>query len=130
MKTLFLIACLSGSVRADLLDHIRKVESGGNNRAVGRHGERGAWQISRAAWSDVSRERRRVGLRVYPFGYAFRESVAREYAAGYVELLRARLGCYGHSDDAVLIAWNRGVRKALASGMDKGVQPLATRRFL
>lgn len=128
MKTL-IFAALCLSARADLLDRIRQVETGGNNHAVGRHGERGAWQISRAAWADVSRERRRVGQKVYPFGYAFREEIAREYAAGYVAILRARIGVDA-SDDAVCIAWNRGVRKAKESGFVRELQPRATRRFL
>jgi len=128
MKTL-LFAALCLSARADILDHIAWVETRHNTHAIGRHGERGAWQISRSAWSDVSKERRRVGLRVYPFGYAFREDVAREYAAGYVALLRARIGL-DCSDAQVCIAWNRGVRRAKESGFAREVQPLATRRFL
>ena len=128
MKSL-VFAALCLSARADLLDRIAWVETRHDNRAVGRHGERGAWQLSKAAWSDVSRERRRVGLKVYPFGYAFREDVAREYAAGYVALLRARIGV-DCSDAAVCIAWNRGVRRARESGFRRDEQPRATRRFL
>ena len=126
---LFAILCLTARADDALLDRIRKVETGGNNHAIGRHGERGAWQISRAAWSDVSRERRRVGLSVYPFTDAFREDRAREYAAGYVALIRGRLGV-DCTDAQLCIAWNRGVRRARESGFRREEQPRATRRFL
>lgn len=127
MKTIFFILCLS--TRADFLDRLAWIETRNDNAAIGRHGERGAWQLSRAAWSDVNRERARHGLATHPHKCAHDPVVAREYAAAYVAILRSRIG-EGASDDMVAIAWNRGVRRARESGFDRNSQPRATRRFL
>ena len=128
MKPILLPLC--ASLHADnFLDRLAAVESGGNNQALGKKGERGAWQLSRVAWADVNRERARHGLKTHPHKDAHDPTVAREYAAAYVAILRRRIGGEP-SEDAVCIAWNRGVRRARESGFRREEQPRATRRFL
>jgi len=124
---LLLLLCLTA--RADFIDRLAWIESQNNNAAIGRRGERGAWQLSRVAWIDVNRERARHGLALHPHKDAHDPAVAREYAAAYVSILRRRIGGEP-SDDMVAIAWNRGVRRARESGFRRDEQPRATRRFL
>lgn len=74
-----------------LVEAVAQVESGVRHGAVGDHGRaRGAWQIHRAAWEDVSRVRAAAGLRTYRYGAAHDPATARAYASDFLGLLRAR----------------------------------------
>lgn len=117
---------------SNFLDRLAAVESRGNNNALGQRGERGAWQLSRVAWSDVDRERARNGLPIHPHTSAHDPVIAREYAASYVSILSRRIRSHGidPTEDRICIAWNRGVRRAIESGFATDRQPRATRRFL
>ena len=57
-------ACMiSGEPDRLLLDAMRQVESAGRDRVVGRAGERGPYQITRAYWADGTKEWYRDGER-------------------------------------------------------------------
>jgi hypothetical protein len=62
------------------LDALAMIESGSNHTALGKAGERGAWQIKAAAWHYTSGLRRRRNLEIHPFSAAASSSVARAYA--------------------------------------------------
>lgn len=81
--------------RSNFLTRLATRESRNNDGAlgdfdkmIGEFMSRGRWQISEAAWVDVSSDRRRAGLRSYPWRtHAHVEAVAREYAHAYLALL-------------------------------------------
>ena len=85
-----------------LLDAIAAVESGNHMAKVGLHGERSAWQLTRRAWSQVSKR---------PFSDAFDRRIAHEVALAYVLYLQAELTRRGDSVTPwrVALAWNVGL---------------------
>lgn len=114
---LALFALFFGAVTVgatDLIQAIELQETGAwatahRDRLVGDHGQaHGRYQFHRRAWEDVSRARRAHGLAAYGFADAHNAVRAREYALGYIEILKSRLG--PRSDEAnVLRAW-KGLR--------------------
>ena len=77
-----------------LVNAVGQVESGMVHRAIGDGGaSRGAWQITRAAWQDVSRLRKLSGESIWPSWKrgAHREGVARDYASSFLALLNSHL---------------------------------------
>jgi hypothetical protein len=96
LSTVVLLA-LSFAVRAVEWDHVVRaigiVESRMLHSSIGDGGEsRGAWQICRAAWADVSKVRRSQKRGVYPWKEgAHNPSVAFAYAKDLLSILNRRL---------------------------------------
>lgn len=89
------------------------IESGNERHAVGDGGRsRGAYQLSRSAWADVSRVRRAQSLTVYSWRDGAHDPIrSRLYAVTYLDLLRQRLSsALGHppTDADVYAAYNLG----------------------
>lgn len=74
------------------VDRLAVIESNGNPKAIGDKGRSlGAFQMSYAAWRDVSAARKSKGLPTYPWADAFHFPTARIYAGEYLTILRNRL---------------------------------------
>lgn len=88
---------MPGGVRAvewkEVVHAIGEVESRMLHSSIGDGGaSRGAWQICRAAWSDVSKDRKSKRLTVYPWKEgAHNPSVAFAYAKDLLAILNRRL---------------------------------------
>jgi hypothetical protein len=76
-----------------LLDAISFVESTGGRFLYGDDGRSlGEFQMSEAAWRDVSKSRERQGLPVYSYRtHVFDRRISRIYAAGYLVILHRQL---------------------------------------
>ena len=77
----------------DLMRAVRHIESADGRFTVGDQGRSlGDYQISQAAWCDVSAWRRARGLPVFEYQKAvWREPVSRSYAADYLKILHEQL---------------------------------------
>jgi hypothetical protein len=103
-----------GEMPARYLIALAAVESGGNDQAHGRAGERGRYQFKRVAWTQANRI---AGTR-YPFSGATNRAVATYLAGVYLGWLNSHLTpAGGHSHGAVTVlpepaalfcAWNLG----------------------
>ena len=92
-----------------LLDAIAQVESGGDAHAVGKLGERGAWQFTRATWYDACK---RGGLGPITFLRAHHSITARLVASAHLHYLQEELRCaLGRAPQPreVYCAWNLGL---------------------
>jgi hypothetical protein len=88
----FFLLCVSSFAGAQeavvndrYLEVLAMIESGTDHTALGKAGERGAWQIRAAAWEYTSELRRRRHLEVHPFGAAANSTVARAYVRTLLE---------------------------------------------
>lgn len=66
-----------------LTQAVAEVESGNNTQAVGKHGERGAYQMKEAAWKDA-------GLRLkekWHYCYAHDKGISARHAEAYLAIL-------------------------------------------
>jgi len=116
-----------------LLPVLAQRESGGDWNAVGKKGERGLYQMTRAAWEDCSLMRRKEGLPVYDFDDAFLPSVAGDYAKTHLHILEMVIGCHHKSKATrtqVLSAWNCGFRRLQLAKFDPAKCPRSTRAFV
>jgi hypothetical protein len=77
-----------------LLRAVRQVESNNGRRVYGDSGRSlGPFQLSEAAWVDVSAWRRSRGLKVYSFEHHVMHSyINQAYAADYMSMLHSELG--------------------------------------
>lgn len=74
------------------LKAVSHVESSGGQFLVGDKGESlGEFQMSEAAWLDVSLWRKAKGLKVYPYTSVFNGYLNRVYAANYLTMLHGEL---------------------------------------
>jgi hypothetical protein len=124
------LLCISAH-SADFLTTLAQVESGNRPAAIGQHGERGAYQLTAAAWWDVTSERRRAGLRVYSFSAAHDPRISRIYAVEYLRLLTTDFtASQGRNPtSAELYAlWNLGYRGFRARGFSLKQTPASTQR--
>lgn len=88
-----------------LLDAIAQVESGGNDQAVGAHGERGRYQIREETWRAIAPN--------YPFIFAHDPAISRKVAMRHLEWLAQRVACREPAcANIIAIAWNAGVHAA------------------
>jgi hypothetical protein len=76
-----------------LLKAVRQVESNNGQKLYGDHGNSlGAFQMSEAAWLDVSAWRRERGLKVYSYaGNVMHSYINRAYAADYLAMIHGEL---------------------------------------
>lgn len=121
-KYLPLLLCLaSGQLSAAnwrpterLLHAVRFVESSHGQFTVGDHGESlGDYQISEAAWLDVSFWRKAHGLPTFKYErHVWDREVSREYASNYLTILYGELKKHlNHSPNAAELyaAYNMGL---------------------
>jgi len=118
--------------KKDILDILGLIESGNDRRAVGDGGRsRGPYQMSRAAWSDVTRHRRAHRLPVYSWRDGAHDPArSRVYAATYLDLLRRRLtSALGHppADVELYAAYNLGFEGFRRRGFSLSRCPRSTR---
>ena len=107
-----------------LLDAIAEVESGWDHGAVGRAGERGAYQMMRTTWSD------RTSL---PFSLAHDPEISRKVAEDHLRWLRKTLTKWMGSEpsDAQLAAsWNCGIGRLRTAEYDVKRVPKSTRMYV
>jgi len=106
--------------RDAFLKAVAEVETGGNPRAVGRHGERGLYQFTYATW-------RRHSSR--PFTDAHNPRVAHDVAVRHFVWLHDRLTAAGREPDAyqMAVAWNGGVARAISGKAPRTTRSYATR---
>jgi hypothetical protein len=76
-----------------LLKAVREVESNNGRMLYGDSGKSlGAFQMTEAAWTDVSAWRRARGLKVYSYdSHALHSFINRTYAADYLSMLHSEL---------------------------------------
>ena len=92
MRTFLILILTAATVQAmPLIDAIRAVES-----PTGKPGDNGRsrshWQLSRAAWDDVNRQRRQQRLKLYTWRNGTRnEYVSKTYARAYVDMIATRI---------------------------------------
>lgn len=125
---------LAGGIGPKFLDRVREIESSGNALAVGDRGRSiGAYQISRAAWSDVNVYRQQIGLPMLPYSAAFNEKSARIFAAQYMIILRSRLAVAlkrAPTDREIYAAFNCGFRRFKSHGFLLQNTPKTTQRAI
>ena len=122
-----LLLGLSAQAKSDalFLDAIGDVETGhlaDQRKAIGRHGERGKYQMKASAWADANAQLKAEGRPTYSW-LQWRDATAQDMvASAYLRCLRRRLLSLGIANPtpAVLaLCWNRGV----AGAHDLGWQP-------
>lgn len=118
-NSVLLLLLLTLPVNADqtkmpaFLNLVAGIESSHNPQAVGDKGlARGEFQFHKAAWEQVSDERRKAGKRAYPYAYAHDRFVANQYAEHYLswiaKSLQSKMGRQPRMWE-VYAAFNRGV---------------------
>lgn len=115
-----------------LVDAIVQIESGGNARMVGRHGERGLMQIKADTWRDMT-------LRLFgkprPFDQAFDPALNRRVGTAYLAWLQeSLLSCQAEwkADERTLLlaAYNAGPGRLRQSGFDLAGMPSQTQDYV
>ena len=137
-SSVLLLLLLSQPVNADqtkmptLLTLVAGIESSHNPQAVGDGGlARGEFQFHKAAWVQVSDERKRAGKKAYPYAYAHDKFVARQYADHYLSWIATSLQSkMGRKPLAweVYAAFNRGVGGFQSLGFKFGNLPKHTQK--
>lgn len=115
-----------------LVDSVTAVESAGNPRMVGRHGERGLMQIKAGAWGDVTR--RLFGKRV-SFDRAFEgklnQQVGQAYLADLQRFLARHQKAWKADERSLLLAcYNAGPERVKRSGFDLRRLPAHTQDYV
>lgn len=115
-----------------LVDSVTQIESAGNPRMVGRHGERGLMQIKAGAWGDVTR--RLFGKRV-SFDRAFEPKLNQQVGSAYLGELQRFLGKHNRlwraDERSLLLAcYNAGPERVKRSGFDLRRLPAHTRDYV
>lgn len=115
-----------------LVDSIVMIESAGNPRTVGRHGERGLMQIKAGTWSDTTRNL--FGSKV-SFDRAFEPNLNRQVGAAYLAELQAFLARHrrlwkADERSLLLACYNAGPERVMRSGFDLRRVPARTRDYV
>mgnify|MGYP001374313906 CR=1 FL=1 len=115
-----------------LVESVVQIESSGNPRTVGSHGERGLMQIKSGTWSDVTR--RLFGSRV-SFDRAFEGNLNRRVGAAYLADLQVFLANhrrYWKADERSLLlaCYNAGPARVKAAGFDLRRLPAPTKDYV
>lgn len=115
-----LLLGLSAQAKSDatLLNAIGDVETGhlaDQRKAVGKHGERGKYQMKASAWSDANAQLKTEGRPTYSW-LQWRDATAQDMvASAYLRCLRRRLSSLGIANPTpalLALCWNRGVAGA------------------
>lgn len=122
----------AGQNAGRLVDAIIQVESNGDPRKVGRHGERGLMQIKAGTWRDMT-------IRLFgaprPFDEAFDPVLNRRVGTAYLAFLQERLlprQAEWRADERALLlaAYNAGPGRLRAAGYDLARMPGTTRDYV
>ena len=102
---------------ATLLESIAHVESGMNRKAIGKAGERGMYQVGRAAWKDAEERLKAEGHYRFPWS-KWRDATAQDMvAASHLRWIRAnfvRVGKPNPTPEQVAVVWNLGWSAAVS----------------
>lgn len=117
---------------ARLVDAIIQIESNGNARKVGRHGERGLMQIKAETWRDMTI---RLFGRPLPFDRAFEPGLNRRVGVAYLAFLQEsilpRQAEWKTDERALLLAaYNAGPGRLRRSGFDLARMPVQTQDYV
>ena len=104
---------------AAFLEAVAAVESGHNRKAIGKAGERGMYQVGKAAWDDASARLKAEGHYSFPWS-KWRDATAQDMvAASHLRWIRAnfhRIGMTDPTPEQVAVVWNLGWTAAQAQG--------------
>jgi soluble lytic murein transglycosylase-like protein len=120
-------------VASDLLiEAIIQVESAGNPRRVGGHGERGLMQLKARTWAETTRE---LFGRKLPFDQAFNAEINRKVGRAYlatlhVFLMKHRSEWKADERSLLLACYNAGPHKVKRSGFALGELPRSTQDYI
>jgi len=109
---LLLLGC-SANAQSDarLLEAIGQVETGMDRNAVGKAGERGAYQMGRDAWHEGTNLLKREGREAFSWGL-WRNATAQDMtAAAFLRVTRARfvkVGIPNPTPEQMAVVWNMG----------------------
>ena len=113
---LFLLGFNSAAASdAAFLEAVAQVESGMDRKAVGKSGERGMYQLKKAAWDDANALLE--SEKHFHFQWSqWRNPTAQDMiAAAHLRILRQRFKADGYSTptpEQLALAWNRGYEGA------------------
>jgi len=115
-----------------LVDAIIQIESNGDPRKVGRHGERGLMQIKSGTWCDMTA---RLFGKPLSFDRAFDPALNRRVGTAYLAFLQERIlprQAEWKSDERALLlaAYNAGPGRLIASRFDLARMPEQTRSYV
>jgi soluble lytic murein transglycosylase-like protein len=115
-----------------LVDSVTQVESAGNPRMVGRHGERGLMQIKAGAWGDVTRVL--FGRRI-SFERAFEGKLNQQVGAAYLAQLQGFLSRHqrvwkADERSLLLACYNAGPERVKRAGFDLRRLPAHTQDYV
>lgn len=115
---------ISAQAKTDmaLLNAIGDVETGhlaDQRKAIGRHGERGKYQMKATAWSQANAQLKAEGRKTYSW-LQWRDETAQDMmACAYLRWLRSRFKADGYATptpEQLAGAWNRGYEGAKSYG--------------
>jgi hypothetical protein len=96
---------------AAFLEAVAQVESGQNRKAVGKAGERGMYQVNKAAWDDASARLKAEGHYAFPWS-KWRDATAQDMiAASHLRWIRSnfhRIGMTNPTPEQLALVWNVG----------------------
>jgi len=119
-----LLLGISAQAKSDaaLLNAIGDVETGhlaDQRKAIGRHGERGKYQMKATAWSQANAQLTAEGRKTYSW-LQWRDETAQDMmACAYLRWLRSRFKADGYATptpEQLAVAWNRGYEGAKSYG--------------
>ena len=108
-----LLLGLTAQAKSDaaLLEAIGQVESGMDRNAIGKAGERGAYQMGRDAWHEGTNLLKVEGHYFFSWG-RWRDATAQDMtAAAFIRVIRSRFAKVGISDptpEQIAVVWNMG----------------------
>ena len=109
----------AAAAEATLLECIAMVESGQNRKAVGKAGERGMYQVGKAAWDDANERLKREGHHHFQFS-KWRNPTAQDMiAAAHLRTIRdnfKRIGKPDPTPEQLALVWNVGWTAARSQG--------------
>ena len=117
---------------ARLVDAIIQIESQGDARKVGRHGERGLMQLKAGTWRDMTT---RLFGAPLPFDQAFDPALNRRVGVAYLAFLQESIlprQAEWKSDERSLLlaAYNAGPGRLRRSGFDLDRMPVQTQDYV
>jgi hypothetical protein len=96
---------------AAFLEAVAAVESGHNRKAIGKAGERGQYQVGKAAWDDASARLKAEGHYAFPWS-KWRDATAQDMiAAAHLRTIRdhfKRIGKPDPTPEQLALVWNVG----------------------
>jgi hypothetical protein len=104
---------------AAFLEAVAAVESGHNRKAIGKAGERGQYQVGKAAWDDASARLKAEGHYAFPWS-KWRDATAQDMvAASHLRWIRSnfhRVGMTDPTPEQMALVWNVGWTAARSQG--------------